>query len=240
MPDILKEPDNIESLQNGPFDYSDRGDPLELTKRHISDRLGGVLTDGIRPYSLDDSKRYPNVESLNTIVGRFDSGKIGLNSVPEGNEVKFRNAVLSEITPSHIGSLENMPVKDSGLDIEGHPDVSGVTVDEVNGIRGPQKYVSEVRFTRGYGVQTGEEPPSIEEGLLKSEAEVFLEICRLNSGANKLTEGGNLELDEIMTPRVIIITPNPEKQDDRLGIRNVMENTGMPPISYMKNNKIIS
>lgn len=236
MTDIKKELDHIESLKNSPFSYNN----VDNSFNHINERLGGVLTDGIKPYHTVDDGRYPETDSLKTIIEKFDDEQIGLNSVPVGNEVKFRNAVLSEIETPHIGNLESMSVGPLGLDVEGCPELSGVTVAEVDGRRGLQKFITKVRFTRGYGIQTGKQQPNIKEGLLKSEIGVFLEVCRLNSDANKLTQGGNSELDGVMTPQVVIITPNPDNLDDREGVSVVMENTGMPAISYMREMKIIS
>lgn len=241
MTDTIEALDHIGSLENTSFDYSRRGDALGLSIKHIEERLGGVLTEGKQPYSLEDDGRYPNVDSLNTIVKKFNEGKIGLNSVPEGNEVKFRNALLSGLNPPPSLDLSSLEVGLQRIDNEKYPDLSGVTVDVVEGQREPQKYVAEVRFTRGFGIQEpSKQIPDISEGLLKPEAEVFLAVLRHNVDANKLTQGGNGELDGLMTPRVIIITPDFKNLDNRDGIKTVMENTGVGPASHLREVGILS
>lgn len=221
-------------LENSPFDYSKRGSALELSKEHIKERLDGVLTNGKQMYSLDNDSRYPGVDSLTTIVKKFDNGEIGLNLVPEGDDVKFRNAVLSTLKPP-ILELSLLEVGSNRIDEEEYPDFSGVTIDVVKGQRENQKYVSKVRFTRGFGFQDFDnKTPDLSEGLLKPEVEAFLSALQLNIDANRLTQGGDQELDTLMRPKVIIITPNPKEPNDRNGIRRVMENTGVGATSYLK------
>lgn len=233
MTDIIHSvPDK--KLENGSFDYSKRGDALELSKKHIKERLGGVLADGNNLYSLDGDSRYPDVGSLTTIEEKFNNGKIGLNLVPEGDEVKFRNAVLSDLKPPNL-KLSILEVGPNHIDEVNYQDLSGVTVNEVNGQRGIQKYVGEIRFTRGFGAQdSNNKKPDISEGLLKSEVEVLLSVLQFNTDANRLTQGGNNELDNLMRPDVVIITPNPKEPNDGKGISVVMENTGVGATSYLK------
>ena len=226
--------ENNQSNINKPPTYSNTQDALE----HINERNNGILSSGTK------GKEYP-VGKLQQRIEDFKSGRKGICNVPKGNEVALRDSLLREISDGDLPNLNLFPINlgDQELDMEGLENVSvGITVDQTeDNIRGPQKYVSEVRLYRGYGVQKNppKDTPDVEEGLLVDEVKAFLRICKANLEAHRLSNNGDKELDHL-TPKVVIITPDPDHLGDKdKNIRTNMKNTGVGDIRHLLEKGVI-